>query len=246
MTIMEPSPAERDKAIEHILLNGLSKPQGLWKSLCEMYRALGLRYIFCDMAYATVMSIVMTVGFAVLYPLSPERHTYATLFAVAPVFFILVVIVTETMEKISGLYELKMTCKYTIQQITAFRVLCFSLIGAVFCAFTSLYFSWLLMEENLFRAFSLSFCAMFLCAFLTMFILRRFRWKWNHLSIMLLWTVINLFPAGILGQRWESFLAEIPVALTLLVAAAACTLFLTEIKKLMNIRKKEVSYYAGC
>ncbi len=245
MNIMEPSRAERDKAIEEILLKGLSKPQSLWQGLLEMYRVLGLRYIFCDTAYATIMSMVVTVGFIILYPLLPEQYTYATLFAVAPVFFILVVIFTETIEKVSGLYELKMTCKYTVQQITAFRVLCFSLIGALFCAFTNLYFSWRLAEEDLFRAFALSFCAMFLCAFLTMFILQRSNWKWNHFFVMLLWIILNLLPAQIWGEKWEAFLAQIPVALTILVAAAACTLFLMETKKLMNIRKREVAYYAG-
>ena len=60
------------------------------------------------------------------------------LFATAPVFFVFAVLLTEIAERINLLYELKMTCKYTILQITAFRVVCFSLIGTVLCTLISL------------------------------------------------------------------------------------------------------------
>jgi hypothetical protein len=246
MNIIEPSQYEKDKAIEDIILKGLSKPKSLWEYLCDIYRALGLRYIFCDMAYAMIMTVVSTIGFIILYPLTPEQHIYAAIFAVAPVFFIFIVLFTEIIERVSGLYELKMTCKYTVQQITAFRILCFSLLGAVFSVLTSLYFSRLLIVYDLLRTFSLSLCALFLYAFLTIFILRRFNRKWNYIIVVLLWIIIGLLPARIFGEQWNLLLVRLPVAVTVFVAATACILFLMEIKKLMDISKREVAYDVGC
>ena len=49
----------------------------------------------------------------------------------SPGILVFAVLLTEIAERINLLYELKMTCKYTILQITAFRVVCFSLIGTV-------------------------------------------------------------------------------------------------------------------
>lgn len=245
MNIIEPSQYEKDKAIEDILFKGLSKPKSLWGYLSDIHRALGLRYIFFDMAFPIVMTVFATIGFIVLYPLTLEQHIYTTLFAIAPIFFIFIVLFTETIEQINGMYELKMTCKYTIQQIAAFRVLCFSLLGTVFCTFISLYFNQLSVAYSFFKTFSLSLCALFLCAFLTIFIMRHFNWKLINFIAMLFWIMIGFIPIWILGEQWELFLSQIPVAITMFVAVIACTLFLMEIKKLTNTHKREVAYYVG-
>ncbi|MFT4146225.1 MAG: hypothetical protein QM644_17380 [Mobilitalea sp.] len=246
MNIIEPSPKERDKTIEDILLKGLTKPNTLWEYLYDIYRALGLRYIFCDTIYAIILTVISTIGFVLVYPVTQEQYIYAAVFTVTQVLFMFLVLFTEAIEKVSGLYELKMTCKYTVQQITAFRILVFSLIGTVFTAFISLYFSWMLSVYDLLRIFSLSLSALFLCAFLTMFILRHFSWKWNHYFFMPGWIICGILPAKILGEQWEMFLAKLPIAITLFAAAIACILFLMETKKLMDIRTREVIYYVGC
>lgn len=246
MNMIEPSRYEKDIEIKNILSRGLSKPKSLWGYLDDLCRALGFRYIFFDMAHAMIMTAAAAAGFIIMYPGMPERHIHAALFSAAPIFFIFIVLLTETAEKVNGLYELKMTCKYTVQQIAGFRVLCFSLMGAVFCTVASLYFSRLSAGYDFLSTFSLSLCALFLCTFLTIFIVRRSGGKWNHLFAMLLWMAISLLPPRLLGERWELFLTQIPVAVTASVAVAACALFLMEIKKLMKIRKREVGYYAGC
>lgn len=245
MKIIEPSQYEKDKEIEAILSKGLSKPKSLWGYLSNIYSALGFRYIFLDMAFPIVMSVIAMIGFIVLYPLALKQHIYATLFAIAPMFFIFIVLFTEKMEQVNGLFELKMTYKYTIQQIAAFRILCFSLLGTVLCTFISLYLSQLLVVYSFFRAFSLSLCALFLWAYLTLFIMRHFNWKWFHLFVVLPWIMTGFMPIGLLGNNWEVFLSQIPVAVTMFAAAIACALFLMEIKKLINTHKREVAYYVG-
>jgi membrane protein DedA with SNARE-associated domain len=67
-----------------------------------------------------------------------------------------------------------------------------------------------------------------------------------HFAAMLLWTAVGFLPGWLFGRQWELFLSQIPVVITVLVAVIAGALFLMEIKKLMNIRKREVAYYAGC
>ena len=246
MNTIEPTLCEKEKAIGEILEKGLSRPKSLWVHLGEIYRALGLRYIFFDMVTPIIIIAAAAVCLLVLYPTGQGRHIYAMLFLAAPIFFISIVLLTEAMEQAGGMYELKMTCKYTIEQITAFRVLCFSWMGTVFCAPASLYFSRLSVAHDFFRAFSLSLCALFLCAFLTISAMRYFRRKWVHFSIMPLWAAVSLLPVWVLGGRWEAFLSQMPVAVTAMTAAIACALFLMEIKKLMSTREREAAYNAGC
>ena len=242
MKIIEPSQYERDKAIEEILSKGLRKPKSLWGYVSNIYNTLGLRYIFFDMAFPIIMTIIATFGFIVLYPLTLERHLYAMVFAIAPIFFVFIVLFSEMAERVNGMYELKMTCKYTIQQISAFRVLCFSLLGTVFCTFISLYFSLLWVDFSFYKILSLSLCALFFCALLTLFLMRHYNWKWIHFAIMVLWIVVSYVPVRILGEKWELFLSQIPVVITMLVAVITCNLFLMEVKILLNTSKREVSY----
>ena len=245
MNIIKPSPYEKNRAIEDILSKGLSKPKSLWNYIHEIYHALGLRYIFWGTAPAIMITVAVTLAWMRLVPFAPEQHPYAALFALAPVFFLVVVCITETIERVVGLYELKMTYKYTIQQITAFRVLCFSLMGAFFCTLTSLYFGRLPINFSFFKALSISFCALFLCAVLTLVILRLFNRLWIYLSANLLWMAVGFLPLRIFGQSWELLLAQIPIAITLVVTVIVCALFLIEVKKHMKFHRRKDIYYVG-
>jgi len=245
MNIDMPSFEEKERAIEYILSEGLTKPKSLWRHLYEMYRALGFQYLFLNTAQPVIISVALMFGFIALFPLSPEKYINTVLFASAPVFFISVVLLTETAERISGMYELKMTVKYTIRQITAFRLVSFSLTGTVLCTVTGLYcrFS---DGYHFLRAYSISLCALFLCSFLSMFIMRHFHWKWIHTTPLLLWIGFDLLPVVIFRERWETFLASIPVVVTSFIAVTAFTLFLMELKKIIITHEREVAYYVGC
>ncbi len=244
MNMIKPSQDEKERAIEYILSIGLSKPKSLWKHFYELYRALGFHYLFLNTMLPVIISVALMIGFIVLCPLPSEQFKNAVLFATAPVFFIFVVLLTEIVERSSPLYELKMTCKYTIQQITAFRVLCFSLMGSVFCTLTSL-FSRFPDVLDFFRALSLSLFALFICSFLSIFLMRYFNWKWTHFTPVLLWMMIGLFPIWILRERWESFLSQLPIVITVFFTVIAFGLYLMELKKLINIQQREVAYYVG-
>lgn len=245
MNFIKPTSHEKNRAIENILSQGLTKPESLWSSIHELYRALGFRYIFWDSGPAILITVAFTLIWIRQFPLAPEQHPYAVLFALAPVFFLAAVCITEVNERVRGLYPLKMTFKYTIQQITAFRILCFSLLGAMFCTLISLYFSRLPVEYSLPKALSISLCALFLCAALTLVMLRIFNRLWIYLAVALLWMGSGMILVNVFGQAGEQFLARIPIAVILFVTILLFALFLGEVKRHMKFHKREVVYYAG-
>jgi len=245
MNIDMPSFEEKERAIEYILSEGLKKPKSFWKCIYEMYRALGIKYLFLNTGHAIIISAALMLGFLALFPLSPEKYINTVLFASAPVFFISVVLLSETAERMNGMYELKMTFKYTIQQITAFRLLCYSMIGTVLCTVIGLYFPFQNVYHFL-RVISVSLCALFICSFLSILIMRHFHWKWIHTTPLLLWIGFDLLPVVIFRERWETFLASIPVVVTSFIAVTAFTLFLMELKKIIITHEREVAYYVGC
>ena len=244
MNMIELSREEKERAIELILSHGLTKPKSLWRHFTDMYRALGFRHLFLNTAQPIIISVALMIGFIALFPLPYDQYKYTVLFASAPVFFIFVVLLSETVERMSKLYELKMTCKYTVRHVAAFRVLCFSLMGTVLCTLANLFIRFSDMN-SFFRALSLSLCALFLFSFLGIAVMRHFRSRWMHWSTVLLWAAVGPLPALVFNKQWEWFLAGMPIALTAWIAAAALFLFLREIRQFITMQKSEVAYHAG-
>lgn len=244
MKWIEPSPEEKERAIAHILVRGLTRPKSLWRHLHELYRSLGFRHLFLNTALPVIASVALMIGFIALFPLPYDEYRHAVLFAAAPVFFIFVVLLTDMAERMSGLFELKMTCKYTIRQIAAFRVLCFSLMGTVLCTLANLFIRFSDMN-SFFRALSLSLCALFLFSFLGISVMRYFNSRWMHWAPVWLWMAVGPLPIWLFKKQWESFLSQAPVAITALIAAVALALFLRELQKLITIPQREVASYVG-
>jgi hypothetical protein len=239
--MIEPTQSEKDKAIESILDKGLRKPRSMWSALREIYRLLRFRFIFWDTAQALVLSAITLVLVSLFIPLSPAALRHTVLFGSSPLLFVIVMFFSETIERGDGLYELKLTCKYTIQQIAAFRIMCFSLLGIVFCVGVTAY-----QAKNihkLLRLFPLSLCALFLCAFISLFLIRRFAGKLTYALAAALWIAIAFGPALLFGDKWELLLSGLPVAVTVVITVLSGALFLYEIKKFTNTRHKEVSSY---
>ena len=236
MNIIKPSKNEKDRAITEILQTGLIRPKSLVAHLKELYTALGINYIFWDMTQAIIISAIVLVGILGMYFQISAPMVYATSFIFAPFLFILIVFFADIIERLSGLYELKMTFKYTMQQITAFRILCFSLLGVLFCVMSSV-----VIEGEFLRVFAVSICALFLCALFTAFVTHHFSPKWQYASLTA-WVVISILITRFGDERWNSFLANTPITVTLFVACAVFALFLFEIRKMIITRKEVVSY----
>ena len=99
-----------------------------------MIHIIGFRFIFWDIGYSLFFGAVTLAGILVLFSFAPDVYRCSAAIAVAPLIFLLINMFAETSERTCGLYELKQTCRYTIQQISALRVICYSVVGFVFTA----------------------------------------------------------------------------------------------------------------
>jgi len=120
---------EKNASIEYILAQGLRKPQTTRSRIIEMIRGIGFRYIFWDTGYSLLFAAVTIAVVAALLTAWPDDYRYTASVAVAPLMFLLIMASAETSERACGLYELKQTCRYTVRQITALRVVCYSAAG---------------------------------------------------------------------------------------------------------------------
>jgi hypothetical protein len=242
MTIIEPAQREKEAAIENILSKGLGKPQSLRALSHEIYHVFGFRFVFWGMAQALILSAITVAVISLSIPLLPAVFRHTVLFTCSPLLFVVVMFFSEIIERTDPLYELKMTCKYTIRQIMAFRIMCFSLLGTAFCVGITAYQSTNAYE--LLRLLPLSLCALFLCSLISLFLIRRLAGKLIFALSALLWLSVTLIPVLIFGMKWEQFLSGLPAIITIGSAIAFAILFLLELKKMMSAQQMEVESYA--
>jgi hypothetical protein len=120
--------------------------------------------------------------------------------------------------------------------------MCYSLLGIVFCVGITAYQA--NNTQELLRLFPLSLCALFICAFISLYLMRRFVGKLTTVIVAILWFSIAFIPLAIFRDKWEQLLSGLPVAITISIAVLSCALFLLEIKKLLETKKTEAAYYA--
>ena len=242
---MNITPEDKNNAIETILSKGLIKPMPTWAFLLHMWQNLGFRVIFLGTGAAILISFCVAVLYVALISVAAltfnaALNIYTMLFLFSPAVFICLTLCTEAIERTSGLYEIKMTCKYTIRQVTAFRLLCFSLVGTVFTVVGSAAISSVWVDSSLIRIFSLGLCSLFLCSLLIVYVMRRLSGGWYIGAII--WTVIGVLPMIFFEEAWEGLLYNLPPVVTLGVSAIACFMYMREIK----ITAKEVLCYVDC
>ncbi|MFX3635569.1 MAG: hypothetical protein ACE3L7_00640 [Candidatus Pristimantibacillus sp.] len=228
----------KNTSINYILSQGLVKPQTSRERIAEMLRNIGFRFLFWDIGYSLFFALVTLAGVLVLFSFAPDDYRFSATIAVTPLVFLLINMFAETSERTCGLYELKQTCRYTIQQVSALRVICYSVVGFVFTAVIAT-----ISTDNGYEflsLFSLCLSALFLCATLSISFMRFLHGKWVNAIFSAGWVFINIVIPFSLEERWEAILREIPIALSVLLAVLGAAALVYQISKMLL----EVKRYA--
>jgi hypothetical protein len=236
---------ETDKArsIEYIITRGLAKPQSLPARAVEMVRALGWRHIFWDTPYSLCFAALTLAAVCLLFATAPEAARFSTAVAISPLLFLLITAFAETSEMFCGLYELKQTCRYTIRQITAIRVICYSAAGAAFTAVVAVVQA--RDAHEFLSLFSLCLSALFVCAALELACMRLSLGffgnarafglnRWASAAFSAAWVFANIALSASFAKGWEAALRSAPVAITTIVAFAGAAALAFQISKMLS------------
>lgn len=226
----------KNVSIEYILSQGLVKPQTVRERVVEMLRTIGFRFIFWDTGYSLFFTAVTLAVVLVIFSFVPDDYSYSTAIAIAPLFFLLITMFAETSERVCRLYELKQTCRYTIQQITALRIICYSIVGFAFTAFITTISTD--SGYEFLSLFPLCLSGLFLCVTLSTSFLRYLHGKWVNAVFSAVWVFANIVTPFLLGEKWETVLREIPIALSILFAIFGLAVLAYQISKMLSEVKK--------
>lgn len=240
-----PTEDEKDAAVRRIVAAGI-KHSGLLSQLTEIYRALGLRCIFWDTADCFAIAIISFVCAVASLSVCYTDNAIAVLFAVSPVFYVVLTIAVQWKEHMTGLYELKMTCKYTIQKVTAFRMSCFLAAGLPTCGVLAAVFEATMYNGDFIRLLLISVCSMFLCAVIMMLAIIVVKRPELYLSVPVVWGILCLTPAIIFGKAWNDFLLNLSYTAVIIAILICAVIYTVQIKKLILNNDMEDTIYADC
>lgn len=246
MSIKMLNEEEKKHSIHFIVDNGIPQKKHLQVRIPQLIRAVGLRNLFWGTWDCLFLALLggITLGVllavpAVMYqPLLP-----LALLLVSPAVYGLLHYLTMWKEKQIGLYEIKMTCHYTLKELTALRMAFFggtsALVDAVFVLCIGRQAD---LTLSFFQMLGISLSALFLYGTATLFLLAhaRGRWQWVLPTGWCAACIIPvMFRADILG-----FLMKIPNAAAIVAALMAAFLFYAESEHYLSKTYKGGIYYA--
>lgn len=242
-TIPMPTKDEKDAAIRHIVNEGM-KRTGVIEQLADIYRALGLQCIFWDTTDCFALAAISFVCAVAVTMHSTTEYAAAVLFAVSPLFYVILTISVQWKERMSGLYDLKMTCKYTIPKITAFRMICFITSGIPACGVLAAIFTYKSYTNDYVRMLLISICSMFICAVIMMTAIIKLRRSQLYLTVPVIWGLTNIALEMIYKEKWNDFLMNLSTIFVIIITIVFAALYIAQIKKLIFNNNTEDVIYA--
>lgn len=246
MKIEYPTPEEQRAAVRQITQAGMAGRRSLFSDFWEMYRSLGFRVIFHDMADVVFLSVMaMALVFYLLLESfkfnSPNRgEVCTTLFTAAPTLYLLLCLLGFWKERMSDTYDVKMSCKFTVCHLTAFRMLLFSCacilanlaLVAAFCAAG--------VVTDFWQTFLVTASSLFLFSVLLLWSLFHGRGLVGPTLTAAAWLPANLFVRVLFPDGYERFLQTMPLCLHIAVTVVLACLYLAGLKRLISQQRERI------
>lgn len=240
MNIEYPSDFEIEQSIDYICEKGKIKKDGFFVFLRDMTEGLGVANVFYGIRDAMLLavSVFVLMCMGVMYFCDGENAHKAVIgtFVLAPAVFTVMFLLSYIKEKTSETYQVKMTCKYTVNHLLAYRMFVFSLAGAaadtvyavLVCAKTQLSFVMLLC---------VSLSSLFLFSLVLIFTVLRFNSVFAPVTVLAGWVILNSVLWLIFGDGYGVILQQIPLWIYILSASAGAAVYINRLAVLSDKRR---------
>ncbi len=242
MDVIYPNEEQIHGAVQKICAAGVQKPDGFFRFVRRMQGQIGLRQIFlgCYDVLLFLLSLALFLIFCLALTLETatvlHSRVYPSAFACAPLFYALALILCYAKERGSACFALKMSCKYNLLYLLAYRMFVFALGGlglnTVFAMVCSAR-----LDASFAQLFCLSFSALFLFAAAFIALLPRMRPVRAISLLALLWLALTALPALLFAEAFTAFLLRIPEAVYLLLSVCCVLLYLRFLARIPTNRR---------
>jgi len=240
-----PTEQEIKAEIDVIVTQGLGKRESFYSYLKNMYRQIGIRYLFRDgLEIIFTMLLVASILFSVIkdrniYFSENIKAIYAYLFTVSPILYLSMSVLNFIIAKQNKTYEVEMTCKYNIYQISAFRMLVFSVICILFNSFFVYMATCFYENINYLKAFVISIASLFLFSTIFLFTITKVRNRTIKYFTVLGWIGVNLVLFILKVDFYIQLLDKVSIYTWIIVAISSLIIYVKNLKTLIVFRNIE-------
>lgn len=246
MSIKMPSEEEKNKSISFILDKGLSQKKNNHIKIPELMGKIGIRNLFWGTWDCIFLALIGGITLATVFILPSVMYKQILpigLFLLSPAIYGLLHFLTIWKEKQIGLYEIKMTCRYSLKELTAVRMAFFG--GA--SALSDVLFVLILKRQpdvflSFFQMIGVSLSALFLYGTATLLSLSHARYS-KQWIVPVVWCSVCISPVLFHVDVME-VLMQIPSAVALAVAFLTALLFFVRLEHYVSKSNIGGIYYA--
>lgn len=227
MNTWKPSEIEKESAIQNIVRHGIVSPADRIKGLLDASRACPFGILFFGVGDCLFLGVLIMVCLWLFLLQFNTQMILCSVFALSPFAYISSFFLTTWKERIVQLYEVKMSCHYTIRQVTALRMIYFSLGNMFINTAALLIFA---REQTRFIPFWKTLGLSFSSLFLYGVIMLLFQIRGSlHLSVAIppfTWILLNLFVVMYYGEQVEKMLLNLAGGFVFILVIATCVAYL--------------------
>lgn len=235
-----PDDLEIKNEVNFILDKGLEKEEYFYSYIKNMYKKIGFRNLFHDKVELIFIGVLL-LSILLLGILEIKRNSmiskervYTFIFIISPLYYLITNIFSFMNMKENNTYEIEMVCKYNLYQVSALRMLVFSVISIFLSLIVIL---GLYNKIDILRGIMISITSIFLFSSLLLYSMVKLKYEIGRYLVIGFWITGNLILFRLSSNQYFEFLQTIPMVVYILVAVSALVIYIKNIQILSNYKK---------
>lgn len=228
--------------IDSIVNKGVKTKISFIRYLKNSIRELGFRNIFHDkteLAIIFFISIILLLISMLNWSDLNLNGLYKFTFCVSPVMYLGAVLFSFYNSKEKGVFDIEMTCKYNLYQLSSLRMFIFSL-ASILINTLSIIIIWLVGRQvDVIRMIVISITGLLLFSTIFLYSLLKLKWAISKYFVIIAWIIINLFLSNYNDEIYQEFLIRAPMYIHFIISSICIVLYIKNLNKLINYRRKK-------
>ncbi len=217
MNIPYPSDSEILRQTEIICSTALPQKITFCSFLRDMIHSLKIQQIFWgiyDVLFLAlgIFLVLAAAGFQLITNIQLSPYASAFVFSFSPALLLMMLLFSSWKEHNYGIYEIKMTCRYTVHHLLAYRMLVCSAIGlgltTVYLILINYY-----LQLSVVRLLSFAYCSVFIFSILQIQVILSSEAVISSILLSFGWMLFH----GVLGYFLPGIYARLLIRLPLLI-----------------------------
>lgn len=245
VNMKELSKAEKDKAIAEILDKGLTSPIYRLKKIWKFFSFCNPKWIFFDMGDCIFLGLLIAFTGWIILLQADEKFICCVLFGISPFVYIASYLLVSWKEYRQQMYEMKMACLYSLYQVTALRMLYFSILNLTLnSAVLVMIREFHIVKMDFWRMLGISFSSIFIYGILILIFKFKGKRLLSYVTPPFFWIALNAVIYALWNRYMEKVIMNMSVWIVYAITAILLLVYIVSLY-IYTIRNRAGTVRAG-